>query len=55
MRTRKLDEQRAEDASNRPPQPQVLRNVKAYINGYLEGTTDLEMKRIITQHGGTVL
>ncbi|KAF7332024.1 BRCT domain-containing protein [Mycena kentingensis (nom. inval.)] len=36
-------------------QPQVLAAAKCYINGYLEGTTDLEMKRIITSAGGTVL
>lgn len=33
----------------------VLRNVKAYIDGFLENTTDIEMKRIITEAGGEVL
>lgn len=35
--------------------PNVLRNVRAYIDGFLENTTDIEMKRIITQAGGEVL
>ncbi|EIM82277.1 uncharacterized protein STEHIDRAFT_65046, partial [Stereum hirsutum FP-91666 SS1] len=33
----------------------VLRNVKAYIDGFLENTTDIEMKKIITEAGGEVL
>ncbi|KAJ7781091.1 hypothetical protein B0H16DRAFT_1404272 [Mycena metata] len=35
--------------------PQVLVNVKCYINGFLENTTDLEMKRMIMSAGGQVL
>ncbi|KAJ7044489.1 hypothetical protein C8F04DRAFT_1068526 [Mycena alexandri] len=34
---------------------QVLVNVKCYINGFLENTTDLEMKRMIMSAGGQVL
>ncbi|PIL37036.1 hypothetical protein GSI_00728 [Ganoderma sinense ZZ0214-1] len=34
---------------------EVLRNVRIYINGYLEGTTDIEMKRIVTIAGGQVM
>ncbi|KAJ7068415.1 hypothetical protein C8F01DRAFT_1118121 [Mycena amicta] len=52
-RTKKIKVQ-AKDAAE-PAQPPVLVDVKCYINGYLEGTTDLEMKRIIISAGGTVL
>jgi len=34
--------------------PKIFRNVRVYINGFLENTTDIEMKRIIIQHGGQV-
>jgi hypothetical protein len=33
----------------------VLRSVHAYISGYLSGTTDIEMKRIIAEAGGQVV
>ncbi|KAI0368149.1 hypothetical protein BV20DRAFT_969753 [Pilatotrama ljubarskyi] len=33
----------------------VLRNVRIYINGYLENTTDIEMKRMVTLAGGQVM
>ncbi|KAG9317444.1 hypothetical protein JVU11DRAFT_1644 [Chiua virens] len=33
----------------------VLNNVRVYIDGYLSGTTDIEMKRIIAGAGGTTL
>ncbi|PPR07200.1 hypothetical protein CVT26_012633 [Gymnopilus dilepis] len=33
----------------------VLKNTKIYVNGYLESTTDIEIKRLITQAGGTVM
>ncbi|TCD70825.1 hypothetical protein EIP91_001515 [Steccherinum ochraceum] len=33
----------------------VLQNVKVYIDGYLDNTTDIEMKRIVTLAGGNVL
>ena len=31
---------------------QVLRGVRVYINGYLDNTTDIEMKRIVSLAGG---
>ncbi|KAI0650318.1 hypothetical protein C8Q79DRAFT_1006597 [Trametes meyenii] len=34
---------------------QVMWNVRIYINGYLDNTTDIEMKRIVTLAGGQVL
>jgi len=33
----------------------ILKDIKIYINGYLESTTDIEMKRIITQAGGQIV
>ncbi|KAI0796782.1 hypothetical protein C8Q75DRAFT_210648 [Abortiporus biennis] len=33
----------------------VLRNVRVYINGYLDNTTDIEMKRIVALAGGQIL
>jgi hypothetical protein len=33
----------------------VLSNTRIYINGYLRGTTDIEMKRVIAEAGGQVL
>ncbi|KAJ7228516.1 hypothetical protein GGX14DRAFT_530286 [Mycena pura] len=52
-RAKKINVQRAEAAT--PEQPQVLVNVRCYINGFLADTTDLEMKRVIVSAGGTVL
>lgn len=34
---------------------EVLRNVRIYINGYLDNTTDIEMKRIVSLAGGQVM
>ncbi|KAH8999221.1 hypothetical protein EDB92DRAFT_942410 [Lactarius akahatsu] len=48
-RNAKLRDQREEATSN------VLSNTSIYINGYLRGTTDIEMKRVITEAGGQVL
>ncbi|CCL99427.1 uncharacterized protein FIBRA_01445 [Fibroporia radiculosa] len=45
-------------AQQLPPTPSdatVLCNVRVYINGYLEDTTDIEMKRIVTLAGGQVM
>lgn len=36
------------------PSEGVLRNVRVYIDGYLDNTTDIEMKRIVTLAGGEV-
>jgi hypothetical protein len=33
----------------------VLKNTRIYINGYLDNTTDIEMKRMITSAGGRVM
>jgi hypothetical protein len=33
----------------------ALCNTRIYINGYLRDTTDIEMKRIITEAGGQAL
>ncbi|KAF8639872.1 hypothetical protein AX17_001127 [Amanita inopinata Kibby_2008] len=51
-RERKLAQQweRPSDNSNR-----VLQQARIYIGGYLEGTTDIEMKRLITLSGGQVM
>lgn len=49
-RSRKLSRQR----ENATPKS-VLNNVRVYIDGYVSGTTEIEMKRIITQAGGTTL
>ncbi|KAI9466908.1 hypothetical protein BJY52DRAFT_1235166 [Lactarius psammicola] len=48
-RNAKLMDQREEAMSS------VLSNTSVYINGYLLGTTDIEMKRVITEAGGQVL
>ncbi|KAI0775922.1 hypothetical protein BD413DRAFT_469530 [Trametes elegans] len=52
VRNRKLDDQLPEKSTEGVP---VLRNVRIYINGYLEDTTDIEMKRIVTLAGGQVM
>ncbi|KAJ6486380.1 hypothetical protein C8R47DRAFT_1016023 [Mycena vitilis] len=54
-RAKKISVQTAAEAGTEPEQPQVLRNVKCYINGFLDKTTDLEMKRMIVAAGGKVL
>ncbi|KAF8272539.1 hypothetical protein EI94DRAFT_302066 [Lactarius quietus] len=48
-RNAKLRDQREEAMSS------VLSNTRIYINGYLRGTTDIEMKRVIAEAGGQVL
>ncbi|RPD67300.1 hypothetical protein L226DRAFT_519191 [Lentinus tigrinus ALCF2SS1-7] len=48
-RYRKLANQLPESST------QVLQGVRIYINGYLETTTDIEMKRIVTLAGGQVM
>ncbi|KAF5333422.1 hypothetical protein D9611_002396 [Ephemerocybe angulata] len=37
------------------PATGIFRNTRIYINGYLEGTTDIEVKRIVIEGGGKVL
>jgi len=50
-RNKKLHLQRNQEQSSSG----VLRSVRVYIGGYLSGTTDIEMKRIISLAGGTTL
>ncbi|EAU84903.2 hypothetical protein CC1G_00422 [Coprinopsis cinerea okayama7 len=50
----KLRAQRAQSSGAAAPQ-QIFRNIRVYINGYLDGTTDIEIKRIVTEGGGTVV
>ncbi|KAK0206379.1 hypothetical protein DFS33DRAFT_1314289 [Desarmillaria ectypa] len=50
-RAQKLAQQREKGCS----ESQILRNTRIYIDGYLSGTTDIEMKRIVTEAGGTIL
>jgi len=46
VRNQKLKAQREEAVIG------ALNNTRIYINGYLRDTTDIEMKRIITEAGG---
>ncbi|KAG6903494.1 hypothetical protein C0995_005517 [Termitomyces sp. Mi166 len=52
-RERKLAAQR--EVKFKSSEGQVLSNVRVYINGFLENTTDLEMKRVIARAGGVIL
>jgi len=63
-RSEKLDVQKQENAQDIRPVKQeesakgkgsVLSGVRVYINGYLAGTTDIEMKRIVAGAGGVTL
>lgn len=63
-RSEKLDVQKQENARNLRPvkreelakgKDSVLRGVRVYIDGYLAGTTDIEMKRIVAGAGGVTL
>jgi hypothetical protein len=49
IRSQKLKVQREEVTVG------VLNNTQIYINGYLQDTTDIEVKRIITEAGGQVV
>jgi hypothetical protein len=51
----KLQIQREADSSNGDDGNLILKGVKVYINGYLEGTTDTEIKKVIVQCGGRVV
>jgi len=51
-RSNKLREQQRERATS---DVGILRNTRIYINGYLESTTDLEMKRIVVEAGGEIV
>ncbi|KAH7876348.1 uncharacterized protein C8R40DRAFT_1169461 [Lentinula edodes] len=52
-RSRKLAVQK--ETINAAEQPQILSNVKVYIDGFLTGTTDIEMKRVVSRAGGQIL
>jgi hypothetical protein len=41
-------------ASASTPRTGIFGNVRVYINGYLEGTTDIEIKRLVIEGGGKV-
>jgi hypothetical protein len=51
-RNSKLSGQRSE---RKETETKVLDGVRLYINGYLNDTTDIEMKRIVTMAGGQIL
>ena len=51
-RERKLADQREKCSG---PSGLVLQHARIYIDGYLEGTTDIEIKRMITFGGGRVM
>ncbi|KAJ7765019.1 hypothetical protein DFH07DRAFT_811153 [Mycena maculata] len=53
-RARKIKAQTTGEATREQP-PKVLANVRCYINGFLAGTTDLEMKRLVISAGGVIL
>jgi hypothetical protein len=51
-RSKKLEDQRQDkgwDAHG------VLQGIRIYVGGYMSGTTDIEMKRMVTQAGGRVM
>ncbi|KAI0701800.1 hypothetical protein BC835DRAFT_1264612 [Cytidiella melzeri] len=52
-RGKKLQEQLPDSLVSR--EVKVLRGVRVYLDGYLEDTTDIEMKRIVALAGGQVL
>jgi hypothetical protein len=62
-RSDKLEVQKHENARDlclekweeSPGKGGVLSGVRVYIGGYLAGTTDLEMKRIVAGAGGVTL
>ncbi|KAI0053017.1 hypothetical protein FA95DRAFT_1482608 [Auriscalpium vulgare] len=49
LRNKKIKEQAAQAEGT------ILSGVRVYINGYLRDTTDIEMKRLVSQAGGQVL
>ena len=49
FRNQKIKDQMQESNSK------VLQDARIYINGYLDNTTDIEMKRIISSAGGRVM
>lgn len=51
-RSKKLEDQRIQ--KGREPNG-LLSGLKVYVGGYMTGTTDIEMKRIVTLHGGRIM
>jgi hypothetical protein len=51
-RSEKLESQRQEKGRAAGG---VLEGIKIYVGGYMAGTTDIEMKRIVTMAGGKVM
>lgn len=43
------------DNLNEAKKDKVLKGTRIYIDGYLEGTTDIEMKKLIKSNGGEIL
>ncbi|KAG1892314.1 hypothetical protein F4604DRAFT_1698835 [Suillus subluteus] len=56
-RSEKLEAQKHEECTRLTPKGKrgVLSGVRIYIGGYLAGTTDIEMKRIVSGAGGVTL
>ena len=52
-REEKLQSQR--EVNNIDESNSIMKGVKIYVNGYLEGTTDIEIKKIVVQCGGQVV
>ncbi|TFK29367.1 hypothetical protein FA15DRAFT_632387 [Coprinopsis marcescibilis] len=46
---------RLQQAGSSSEIPQIFANLRIYINGYLEDTTDIEIKRLIAESGGKVV
>ena len=51
-RSKKLEEQLSDRGSGSAG---ILQGVRVYIDGYIDNTTDIEMKRIVSLAGGTVM
>ena len=54
-RNRKLAEQAEVTASSSTDGKKMFKGVRVYIDGFMAGTTDIEMKRIVTLAGGQVM
>ncbi|KAJ3548470.1 hypothetical protein NMY22_g1255 [Coprinellus aureogranulatus] len=54
-RSEALHNQQKPSAPSAAPTAGIFRNTRIYINGYLEGTTDIEIKRLVIEGGGKVL
>lgn len=43
------------EADKSSSETDILKNTRIYIGGYLESTTDIEMKRLVVQAGGQIV